>query len=120
MYIKQRYNTMVLLTVTEAAKIAVDEFCRRKGLATEHDADPELCSRLAKVQVGGTIEHHELIHISRYLLSRARDEEDSAAREPTRKLRIDTLLRGATVYQAPPPPKPELVCFTFQHLNGRD
>ena len=104
---------MVLLTVTKAAKSAVDEFCQQRGYATEHGSDPELCSRLAKVQVGSTIEHHELIQISKYLLERIRDNEDPAMHKEASKWRIDTLLRGATVYQVPPPPKPEPVCFTI-------
>lgn len=97
---------MVQLTVTPAAKAAIEEYSRRQR-APPADSTPQDSERLEKVShaaVGTPIDHQDLVDISRYLVENS--NEDEIARE----WRLDTLLKGATVYQPPPPPKPEPVC----------
>jgi hypothetical protein len=98
---------MVLLTVTEAAKRAIDEYCR----TSEEKAD-DFKGSLAKLEVDSPIEHQHLIDISRYLVKH-RAELSEVAKE----WRLETLLRGAAVYQPPPPAKPEPV--SCNHHSGR-
>lgn len=89
---------MVLLTVTPAAKLAIDAFVKTE--AEDEDAVQQR-EKLAKAEIGGQIEHHELVNLSRLLVQHT----DGAARQ----WRLDTLLKGSTIYQPPPPPKPEPV-----------
>lgn len=92
---------MVLLTVTLAGKAAIDAFIELdKGEANDEETLKQQ-ERLSQAEIGSPIEHHELVAISRHLVQHI---EGSA-----RQWRLDTLLKGATVYQPPPPPKPEPV-----------
>ena len=95
---------MVLLTLTEAAKAAVDEYCRLKRAANEHD---DSVQKLSSVELGSPIEHNDLIDVSKFLIERSQESEVDGA--PARQWRLDSLLKGAIVYQMPPSPKPEQV-----------
>jgi hypothetical protein len=98
---------MVLLTVTAAAKRAIDEYCR-----TGEEKANDFKESLAKLEVDSPIEHQHLIDISRYLVEH-RAESSGVAKE----WRLETLLKGAAVYQPPPPAKPEPV--SHVHHSGR-
>ncbi|KAF2858890.1 hypothetical protein K470DRAFT_220322 [Piedraia hortae CBS 480.64] len=81
---------MVRLTITEAAKAAVDEYQRVKRGNDFEDA-----------HVGSPIDHDDLIKVSQFLVNRSSDHSQQ------KKWRLDTLLKGAMVYQSRPPPKRE-------------
>jgi hypothetical protein len=104
---------MVLLTLTEAAKAAVDEYCRLKILANENDENVE---RLSSAQLGSTVEHNDLIDTSKFLVERS--HETGAEGVPARQWRLDSLLKGAIVYQPPSAPKPEPVSLNEEQVNG--
>jgi hypothetical protein len=92
---------MVLLTVTPAAKAALGVFLKTvKGDANNEDT-AEQHKRLVNIEIGSPIEHHELVTISRNLVQHSGGT--------SRQWRLDTLLKGSTVYEPPPPPKPEPV-----------
>ncbi|KAF7185625.1 ATP-dependent DNA helicase chl1 [Pseudocercospora fuligena] len=94
---------MVLLTITAPAKAAIDEFCRLKSSSDRGDeSDDERVEQLSKAEIGSPIEHQELIDLSKYLVAHDRGSDQDA-----KKWRLDTLLKGASVYRPPPPPKPE-------------
>ena len=103
---------MVLLTITPAAKAALVEYCRRQKDVDEGYSDEakERCEKLSTAEIGNPIEHHELVDISKYLLQ----ETSGAAKE----WRLDTLLKGANVYQPPPPPKPEKASTPTIYIDG--
>lgn len=99
---------MVLLTVTPAAKAAVDHYITAKK-ADEGNHLEETTTRLKLLQetdVGSPIDHNDLIDISKYLLEHYDSSEEDTN---TRQWRLETLLKGANVYQPPPPPKKEPV-----------
>lgn len=99
---------MVLLTLTQNAKVAVDEYQRLH--AGDDDTDETLqlrLERLAKVELGDPVEHLDLIDVSKDLRKDHRSKHGSSA--IPKEWRLDTLLKGAAVYQPPPPPKPEPV-----------
>lgn len=107
---------MVLLTVTAAAKAAINEFCRLKEESNDAVGD-EITTKtneLSEIRLGSPIDHSDLIKISQFLVqeSRQRDEETAA-----KVWRLDALLRGADVYQPPPPPKPEPVTRNQAHAT---
>lgn len=111
----QLASLMVLLTVTAAVKAALDEYAR---LQTDAGDDAELEAKFARYQqasVGSPIEHHDLVEVSRYLVSHITKHAESDA-TATRAWRLDTILRGADVYRPPPPPKPEPVSMP-RHLS---
>jgi hypothetical protein len=83
---------MVSLIVTQAAKAAVDEYLRL------HDG----CENSETQQ--HILEHSDLIDVSKQLVT-----DNQGNDIPTKQWRLDTLLKGTTVYQPPPPPKPEPV-----------
>lgn len=87
---------MVLLTVTPAAKAAIDAFVVLKLNSAHRDEE------LARLDIGSEIDHHTLASISRHLVQHT----GGVARE----WRLEALLKGSTVYQPPPPPRPEPVC----------
>jgi hypothetical protein len=92
-------SAMVLLTTTEAAKAAIDDYLTSHADDQEDDSLRQRLERLEKVSLDGPVEHVDLIAISKSA------REDGNARQ----FRLDTLLKGAIVYQPPPPPKPEPV-----------
>lgn len=97
---------MVQLTITAAAKTAIDEYCRLKTLDQIHPDTSwkERQEKLLNLNVGNPVDHHELIEVSRYLVQRHGDSDPLA-----RQWRLHCLLRGTLVYHPPPPPKPEPV-----------
>ena len=95
-------SAMVLLTTTQAAKAAIDDYLALHADNQENDSLRQRLQRLEKVSLDGPVEHADLIAISKS----AREDENATK---SRQCRLDTLLKGATVYQLPPPPKPEPV-----------
>ncbi|KAK6436242.1 hypothetical protein LTR95_007570 [Oleoguttula sp. CCFEE 5521] len=94
---------MVLLAVTVKAREALDEYARSCAVADQDDDGKARLDRLKNVDIGSSIEHSDLIEVSRYLIKTQRDASDKVARG----WRLDELLKGASVYRPPPPPKPE-------------
>ena len=95
---------MVLLRITPTVKAAVDEYLRlhvdrENGESLQHKLE-----RLEKAELDGPIEHSDVIDISKQLV-----KEHHVNDGPPKTWRLDTLLKGTTVYQPPPPPKPEPV-----------
>jgi len=106
---------MVLLTVTAAAKAALDEYVRvHDGSGEETEVKAKL-ARYEQASVGSPIEHHDLIEVSKYLVARSSKTAELDA-SVLRASRLDTILRGAEVYRPPPPPKPEPVS-TYSYLT---
>lgn len=102
---------MVKLTITPAAKAAIEEFCVKER-AQSGDLDGAQATKLdefAKAEIGNPIEHHDLVNISRILVQQSREESKSAPADSGKQWRLDALLKGALVYQPSPPPKPEPV-----------
>ena len=102
---------MVQLTITSVVKAAIDEYCKRRG-STDHDDDQDLIAELtalAKAEVGGPIDHHTLVQISKYLVRDRQSESNDVAVRSAKRWCIDILVRGASIYKAPPPPQKEPV-----------
>jgi hypothetical protein len=99
---------MVLLITTSAAKTAVDEYLRLYVGSEKSEAQQHILERLGKTELDGPIEHTDLIDVSKRLVKESQGNDT-----PTKQWRLDTLLKGTTVYQPPPPPKPEPVSQSF-------
>ena len=99
---------MVLLTLTPAAKAAVEEYFRLSTSVEGKDHEAvERLDGLREVEVGSQVRHSDLIDISSSLVKQSRQQHGNTT---AKEWRLDTLLKGASVYQPPPPPKPEPVC----------
>ncbi|KAI5239146.1 hypothetical protein E4T43_06920 [Aureobasidium subglaciale] len=96
---------MVLLTLTPAAKSAVELFNQRSG--EKHD-DSSRGPSLREPTVGSPVSHAQLIEVARFLR-----ESDVPSKDD---YRLDALLKGANIYVAPPKPKPQPVCTHLTHL----
>lgn len=97
---------MVLLTLTQAAKAAADEYVSLRTptlLGSRGDRDPVL-DRLSGLEIGDPVDHEDLIQIATSLRERARDED-----RENLDWRLDRLLKGAAVHRLPPPSKSEPV-----------
>lgn len=92
---------MVLLTTTETAKAAIDEYLALHADDRKNDSLKQRLARLGKVSIDGPVEHADLIAVSKS----ARENKNANKTQ----CRLDDLLKGATLYQPPPPPKPEPV-----------
>lgn len=97
---------MVLLAATQAAKAAVEEL---KSLSAIQQSSKgcslnEILGRLAALQIGEPVDHEDLIQISAHLVKTIRENGHDS-----HKWRLEFLLRGASVYQPPPPAKSEPV-----------
>ena len=106
---------MVLLTLTTAAYAAVKEYCRLQSSDAESVNDTETkarSGRLSQLELGSPVEHSDLIEISKSLVEHKRRQSPG---DPAKEWRLDSLLRGAEVYQPPPPPKPEPVSNLRSH-----
>lgn len=104
---------MVLLKTTPALQAAVDEY-RRLHVDCENDGPLQhQLERLEKAEVDGPIEHSDVINISKRLVNECQSSNAS-----TKNWRLDTLLKGTTVYQPPPPPKPEPVGRSHVHVQN--
>ncbi|KAK5108499.1 hypothetical protein LTR62_008239 [Meristemomyces frigidus] len=100
---------MVQVTVTEAARIAIQEYCIRQRAWSEikPEAAKSRLDGLSDIAVGGPINHAELVEISKALVnSTARDP--AATGDDSRQWRLDKLLRGASIHRRPAPPSTRL------------
>lgn len=95
---------MVLLTITPAAKSAIGRYCALASADSTFEEDAVQAKDLAELETGSPIEHEDLIQVSSFLLKHAPRSNSNAI---IQEWRLGTLLKGANVYQAPPPPKPE-------------
>lgn len=98
---------MVLLTITPAAKVAIDEYCKRQKDVDEGYSDEvkERHEKLSSADVGSAIEHTELLEVSKFMVQAVNGVDGIA-----KQWRLETLLKGANIYKPPPPPKREQVC----------
>jgi len=92
---------MVLLTTTQAAKAAIDDYVALHA----DDENNDRLERLGKVSLDGPVEHADLIAISKS----ARNGRNTDRALPLQACRMEALLKGATIHRPPPPPKPEPV-----------
>ena len=90
---------MVLLTLTPAAKSAV-ELYNQLSDQNQHELlnDPSL----SEPAVGAPVSHAQLIQVARFLRESQLENKND--------FRLDTLLKGANIYVPPPKPKPQPVC----------
>ena len=102
---------MVLLQTTSTLKAAVDEYLRLHVNCENSEPLQHQLERLEKADLDGPIEHSDVINISKRLVNECQSSNAS-----TKNWRLDTLLKGTTVYQPPPPPKPEPVSRSHVHL----
>ena len=102
---------MVLLKTTPALKAAADEYFRLHVDGENDEPLQHQLERLEKAELGGPIEHSDVIDISKRLV-----KEGQHSDAYTKDWRLDALLKGTTVYQPPPPPKPEPVSRSRVHL----
>jgi hypothetical protein len=104
---------MVLLKTTTTLKAAVDEYLRLHAGSEKSEPLQHQLERLEKAELDGPIEHSDVIDISKRLVKEHHDSHAS-----TTSWRLDTLLKGTTVYQPPPPPKPEPVSRSHVHSQN--
>lgn len=107
--------TMVLLKTTPTLKAAVDEYLRLHPDCENSKLLQHQLERLGEAEVDGPIEHSDVIDISKWLVKENHESDAS-----TKNWRLDTLLKGTTVYQPPPPPKPEPVSRSSHHARYHD
>lgn len=111
-------TNMVLLTVTRSSKAAISHVANLRSSKTGDDGDEAghqlPLERLCGLEIGSPIDHDALIKLSSYL--RRQDPEFG---DDGHDWRIDCLLKGASVYQPPPPAKVEPVCILIidKHYN---
>lgn len=104
-------SLMVLLAVTAASKAAIDAYlslCLSSAIDTDSAELKLRRERLEEADTGSPIEHSDLVDISKSLKTNHRRLGSRDAPLP-KEWRLESLLRGAAVYQKPPPPKPEPV-----------
>lgn len=90
---------MVLLTLTPAAKTAVELY---NQLSDQNQNESLNDPSLSEPAIGAPVSHAQLIQVARFLReSRLENKND---------FRLDTLLKGANIYVSPPKPKPQPVC----------
>lgn len=103
-------ESMVRLTLTHKAKAAFEEYCRRRCLSQDSQRDKDdALTHLAKAEVGSPTDHQDLVEVSKYLTRHTRGQTEVARSVTSREWRLETLLKGATIYQTPTPPQPEPV-----------
>jgi len=90
---------MVLLTLTPAAKTAVELY---NQVSQQNQHDPLNEPTLSEPSVGAPVSHAQLIRVARFLRESQLPNKND--------FRLDTLLKGAKVYVPPPKPKPQPVC----------
>lgn len=97
---------MVLLKVTPATKVALQRYCSARQTEKDDGENQTKLDVLSRLEIGNPIDHADLIAISQLLVRSAKEnDEDDLAKES----RLETLMKGAEVYQPPPAPKPEPV-----------
>lgn len=97
---------MVLLTVTPAAKAAIDQWQASKPI--DADRKQDTLDHLQALEVGNPVEHEDLVTLSRHLRQYGREQSSESS-----AWTLDNLLRGARIHQPPPPLKAEpvsLIC----------
>lgn len=100
---------MVLLTITAASEAAIEEYLTlTSDIATDDDELKLRRERLEKAETGSPIEHSDLVGVSKSLKESCRSSGSGITSLP-KEWRLESLLKGAAVYQKPPPPKPEPV-----------
>lgn len=96
---------MVLLTVTSNVKAAIEHCNRLRSSDESNDEDlNRSLEKLSALAIGSPVEHEDLIRFSAHLSQRG-----SKTGEGDQRWRLDNLLKGASVYQPPPPTKIEPV-----------
>jgi hypothetical protein len=103
---RNRRRQMVLLTLTPAAKSAIQDYCESASRSDDAAKDTHRWEQLFSADIGTPIDHHDLVIVSNYF---ATHNADGINGSQSQARRLDVLLRGATVYQPPPPSKPEPV-----------
>lgn len=96
---------MVLLTLTPAAKSAVDLY---NELSNQEQDDSSSDSSLSEPTVGAPVSHAQLIKVARFLRESHLPNKND--------FRLDTLLKGANIYVPPPKPKPQPVCTSLTFI----
>ncbi|KAF2772684.1 hypothetical protein EJ03DRAFT_190187 [Teratosphaeria nubilosa] len=94
---------MVRLTLTPAANAALEEYCALTDVASKDENKRQAIKHLIRLQIGDPIDHQMLLDASQYLVQQAKCNGDELAKP----WRLDTLLKGSTIYNPPPTPKPE-------------
>ena len=99
---------MVQLTVTPAAKAAIQQYfeAEQKELSADLNEVDTKWETLRTADVGSPVDHEDLIRLSSLLVQDARRE---GAKTVVKEWRLESLLKGAKVYKEPPRPKPEPV-----------
>ena len=102
------HSLMVLLTVAPAAKAAIQQYfeAEQKELSADLNEVDTKWKTLRKADVGSPVDHEDLIRLSILLVQNARRE---GAKTIAKEWRLESLLKGAKVYEEPPPPRPEPV-----------
>jgi len=97
---------MVLLTITPAAKTAIDLY---NALREDEHAIPQKPEEpsLAEPAVDDPVTHGQLIAIAHFLQERGQKLPDLPTACKTEPARLDLLLKGSKIYTPPPKPKPE-------------
>ncbi|KAI4729340.1 hypothetical protein E4T49_02918 [Aureobasidium sp. EXF-10728] len=96
---------MVLLTLTPAAKSAVDLYNK---LLNQEQHDSSSDPSLSEPTVGAPVSHAQLIKVARFLRESHLPNKND--------FRLDTLLKGANIYVPPPKPKPQPVCTSLDFI----
>lgn len=104
---------MVLLTLTSASKAAVERY--RIVRAGKKDDSNKTLDKLRDLEIGSPIQHEDLVQISTYLRHNDREIDSNSS-----VWRLDTLLRGASVYRPPPQQKAEPVSQRIRRAGGCD
>lgn len=92
---------MVLLTITSAAKSAIELYNKLNQKSTCQSLNE---APLADSQVGDPVSHAQLIEIARSLKEQY-GKNDSIKRSKDAQFDLETLLKGARIYTPPPKPK---------------
>ena len=108
---------MVLLTVTPAAKAAIDVYNNPKNVEVNINAAGSEEPSLSQASIGDPISHNQLIGISRSLQDKEKQSSGQELSADNGSTRLDTLLKGSKIYTAPPKPKPEPVRTTSRTTN---
>ncbi|KAF2007901.1 hypothetical protein P154DRAFT_418970 [Amniculicola lignicola CBS 123094] len=97
---------MVLLTTTRAVVRALEtarSVAEDELLALERPSEPPLVD----AQAGSPISHAQLIDLAKLLKRHADKLETGEGAQDAMPYRLDSLLRGCSIYTPPPPPKKE-------------
>lgn len=96
---------MVLLTLTPTAKTAIENYMK---LVSKSDSSHDQRSKLENAKKGDPVDHQDLVEVSKYLIEKAKTGTTDSG-SLNKQWRLDAMLKGTTVYRAPPAPKAEPV-----------